>query len=58
MYKEMINWKELDFLVDELLSNRLNTKTLSQRIYRAKTKEKLLTLKLAMVVYNMEKDYL
>lgn len=55
MYKNLINWVDLDYTVSQLSSGALTQKALSQRIYRAKNDSgKLLTLKLAQFIYNSE----
>lgn len=56
MYKDIINWIELDYLLMKLNSKELKSNALSQRIYRTKDKSKILTLKLALLIYNLESN--
>lgn len=54
MYKDLIDWEELDFTLSRLRKGELTNKTLSQRIYRAKNKRKTLTFKLAQVIFGLD----
>ena len=53
MYKEMINWVELEYVVQQVLEGELTQPALSQRLLRAKTPKKYLTLKLAQAITIM-----
>lgn len=53
-YIQMIDEVELNYLVHQLKECKLSNQALSQRIYRAKTAEEMLTMKVAMCVVQVE----
>lgn len=53
-YIQIIDEVELNYLVHQLKEGKLSHKALSQRIYRAKTEQEMLTMKVALCVVQVE----
>lgn len=53
-YLEKIDEVELNYLVHQLKEGKLSSQALSQRIYRAKSEQEMLTMKMAMCIVQIE----